>query len=159
MRKHLSSLHKNQGFSLIEQLYAILILMIAVLLIIPILAGSLHKVRNEDFKIKAVNLTQEMIESVRSSPYSELQNGTYLTSGTGPSPSTSSLAVAFQDFKSKVTQASYLPSGTGTLIIQPATALTTSVDIKEVKVSVFWKERQANKSFELPTYIYRVVRE
>lgn len=148
----------KQGFSLIEQLYAMLILMIAVLMVVPVLTGSLNKIKNEDLNVKATNLAQEMIESARSSSYSELANGTYTTSGPYPTPASSSLAQSFQDFKTKLSDTTYLPSGSGRMIVQPATVITTSADIKEVKVTVNWKERSQTKSFELPTYIYRVIR-
>lgn len=149
----------KQGFSLIEQLYALLLLMIAVILVAPIMVGSLQKIKNEDFKVKATNLAQEMIESARSAPYTDLNNGTYTTSGSAPTPSTSSLAQAFEDFKVKATNSAYLPSGSGSLVVQPATAVSTSSYLKEVKVMVQWKERQTTKSYELPTYIYKVARD
>lgn len=150
---------KDDGFSLIEQLAALIILSIAVLLVVPFLTSNLQNVKEEDFKVKVTNLAQELVEATRSVPFDELADGTYEAGGAHPEPATLSLAEAFTEFETKVTDADYIPGGGGSLIIQPASAVTDAAEIKEVIVNVQWEESGQTKDYELPTYVYEVSRE
>lgn len=147
---------KDYGFSLIEQLVALFVLSIAVLSIVPFLSSNLYNIKREDYKVKASNLAQEMIEAARSAPFDELVTGTYSTSGPYPEPSTSALAVLFTEFENKITDSSYIPSGSGYMAITTADEITTSAYMREIIIGVEWIDRGTTQSYELPTYIYKV---
>jgi prepilin-type N-terminal cleavage/methylation domain-containing protein len=147
----------EQGFTLIEQLFTIMILAITLTYILPVLTAGMIKIKAEDFQVRAASITQEMVEATRAAPFSELTDGTYSTGGSGPTGT--SLAASFNDFKSKVTDNAFLPSGSGELIISHATAVTTSNEIREVKVTVNWMQGELDKSYDASTYIYNYSRE
>lgn len=153
---HSFRLNDERGFSLIEQLFTVIIVTITMTFILPVLWSAMVSIKAEDFQVRAATITQEMIEATKAANFSDLTNGTYPTTGNGP---TSSLSQSFVDFKSKVTSSSYLPSGTGTLIIGPASIISTSNEIKTVQVTVNWKQGELDKNYDVSTYIYNYVKE
>lgn len=142
-------MNKEKGFTLIEQMATIIIFSIAMVSILPVLVSSVLKIKNEDFQLRASTVGQEMIEAVREAPFSELNTGTY-SGDSEPTPSTSSFAVSYRNFRDKVQDNSYLPNGSVSVIV----ANGPGTGIRQVSATVNWEQGSADKSFNTSTYVF-----
>lgn len=151
MSMHMSALHRQQGFSLIEALVAFLILSVGMLGIASLQTMSLKSGHTAAMRTVAVMKVEEILESMRSNPSALLSysagtgdmgvdNG---CSQTGVAAATCTPAQMALDeiFRWKSSLIEALPNNAGTTASVTITPPVPPQDLSLVVVSVNWSER------------------
>ena len=141
---------KNQGFSLIEVLVALLVLAIGLLGLAALQATGMRYSGNASLRTQVIILSQDMIERMRANPTavaaspagSDNTNYKITSTLTAATPNCSSgcssTDMATYDVKNwQINLASLLPEGTGTIVVTDEGS-----SIYKVETTINWRERQ-----------------
>ena len=151
MNMQMNTLHRQQGFSLIEALVAFLILSVGMLGIASLQTMSLKSGHTAAMRTVAVMKVEEILESMRSNPSTLISyaagpgdmgvdNG---CSQTGVAPAICTPAQMAEDelFRWKRSLIEALPDNAGTTATVVITPAVPPQDVSVVVVSVNWSER------------------
>ncbi len=142
------------GFTLPEVLLAAVIIMVAVLGVVGMYPTALENVRYGGHMSQASSLAQEMIEMIRTQPFSVVSqyNGldTRNPAPVGPAP----VVNHFNQWQSDIAPANpigALPQGWGTVTVAAVAGLP---DLLQVTITVGWQGR-GSQTLTLVTYVAR----
>ena len=148
---------EKRGFTLLEVLFAVVIITVAVLAVVGLFPTALRNVRYGGHMSQASSLAQEMIEMIRTQPFASVSSYNGLdTRNSPPVGLPASVLAHFNQWQSDITPPSgVLPQGWGTITAVPETGPPDlSSDLLRVTITVGWQERGA-QTITLVTYVAR----
>ena len=151
----MSKIFRQKGFTLPEVLLSAVIIMVAVLALVGLFPTALQNVRYGGHMSQASSLAQEMIEMIRTQPFSNVSSYNYPDTsvpppGGLPGPVLAHLTQWRNDI-APANPAGVLPQGRGSISV---TAVAGLPDLFQVTVTVSWQER-GNQTVTLVTYVAR----
>jgi type II secretory pathway pseudopilin PulG len=143
------------GFSLAEVLLAAALISVAVLAMVGLFPTALQNVRYGGHMSQASSLAQEMIEMIRTQPFSNVPFYNYPDTsvpppGGLPGPVSAHLT-RWRDDIAPANPAGGLPQGRGTISVTPVAGLP---DLLQVTITVWWQER-GPQTLTIVTYVAR----
>lgn len=142
------------GLSLPEVLLSAVIIAVAVLALVGLFPTALQNVQYGGHMSQASSLAQEMIEMIRTRPFTTVSSYHNIDTRLPPPPTLTGAPVAhFTRWTTDIAPtnpAGALPQGWGTVqVVENALGLA---DLKQVTITVGWRER-GNQTVTLVTYV------
>ncbi len=152
----MSYILREKGLTLAEVLLAAAIISVAVLAIIGLFPTALQNVRYGGHMSQASSLAQEMIEMIRTQPFTLVSSYNNIDTRLPAPPTLTGVPLAhFTRWKNDIAPvppAGALPQGFGTVqVLENALGLA---DLKQVTITVGWRE-SGNQTITLVTYVAR----
>lgn len=146
-------LRQITGLTLPEVLISAVIITVAVLALVGLFPTALQNVQYGGHMSQALSLGQEMIEMIRTQPFSTVSNYHGLDTGTTPGVLPPVVQSHYDQWKADIAPANpagALPRGRGT--IQVGENAVGFADLKQLTVTVTWRER-GSQTITLVTYV------
>ncbi|MFB3145294.1 MAG: prepilin-type N-terminal cleavage/methylation domain-containing protein [Candidatus Methylomirabilales bacterium] len=156
---------EKRGFTLLEVLFAVVIITVAVLAVVGLFPTALRNVRYGGHMSQASSLAQEMIEMIRTQPFVTIQSYNNLDTGVAPTGLPPTVLTHYRQWCRDIVHpdpawcapsavgnpGGALPGGQGTILVAQVAGLP---DLWQVAVTVTWQE-QGSQTITLVTYVAR----
>jgi prepilin-type N-terminal cleavage/methylation domain-containing protein len=148
---------QNSGLTLPEVLLSAVIIAVAVLALVGLFPTALQNVQYGGHMSQALSLAQEMVELIRTQPFSNVSSYNGLdTRNAAPGGLPAPVLTHFNQWANDIPPPSgVLPQGWGTITVVPETGPPDlSGDLLRVTITVTWRERGL-QTITLVTYVAR----
>lgn len=145
------SRRKKRGFSLIEVLFAIFLVMLSASIVVATMPTATRARVKADYNNKATSLAQKMIETVRGLGYANVAASPLYARGLLDSTTpVASNTYSFTNVDSTALDepSRILPAGTGTIKIEQV-----DIDLRRITVTVSWTERGTARNVVVGTLV------
>lgn len=142
---------RRRGFSLIEVLIAIFLVVTCMLIVVATMPISTASRAKADLSSKAMGMAQKQLEALKGTGYPNLTPGQMLSYGlidSSTAVSTNTYSFTNSDAAANDSIARVLPAGTGTVTVEQL-----DLDLRRVTITITYRDRNATRTVRLGTLV------